>query len=87
MKSSLTLLAPAATGHYHGSTMQSLSDEERREVLGEVLMDELKAIHDYVKDIPIIKQDIRAINERLTAVESIVQMHEADIRYLRQRIA
>ena len=41
--------------------MQSLNDDERTEVLGGVLADELKASHEYVKDIPMIKQAIHQI--------------------------
>jgi hypothetical protein len=36
--------------------MQSLSDDERKQVLGEVLANELKAIHELVKDVPEMKQ-------------------------------
>jgi hypothetical protein len=32
--------------------MENLSFDEQRLILGEVLLDELKAIHEYVKDIP-----------------------------------
>jgi hypothetical protein len=32
--------------------MQSLSDDERREILGEILADELKAIRERVQDLP-----------------------------------
>lgn len=67
-------------------TMQSLNDDERRQVLGEVLMDELKAIREYVQDIPLIKQEIREIKECLTSVERIVKAHEFDIRGLRRQI-
>jgi len=67
--------------------MNDLSDEGRREVLGEVLADQLQAILEYVKDIPHIKQDIIDIKDRLTNVENILQMHEADIVYLRKKVA
>lgn len=66
--------------------MQSLSDEERREVLGEVLADELKAIHEYVRDIPLIFARLDKIDARLDSVENVTQMHEADIAYLRKEI-
>jgi 2-phospho-L-lactate guanylyltransferase (CobY/MobA/RfbA family) len=55
--------------------MQSLNDDERKEVLGEVLADELKAIHEYVKDIPIMKQEVHQVkaivnevNDRLSII-------------------
>ena len=67
-------------------TMQSLDDNERREVLGGVLADELKVILEYVKDIPLIKQDTREIKKRLTSVERIENAHEFDIKQIRQHL-
>jgi hypothetical protein len=59
--------------------MQSLNDGERIEVLGEVLVDELKAITEYVKDVPLMRQElhqvhatVNEINERLTVIEHVV---------------
>jgi hypothetical protein len=40
--------------------MQSLNDDERKEVLGEVLADELKTILEYVKDVPLIKKSLKS---------------------------
>lgn len=67
--------------------MQSLNDDERREVLGEVLADELRAIREYVQDIPSIRQEISEIKEQLTSVERSVKGHELDIRLLRGQAA
>jgi DNA repair ATPase RecN len=67
--------------------MQSLSDDERRQVLGEVLSDQLQAILEYVQEIPFIKQEIHEVKERLTSVEQIVKGHEVDIRQIRQHLA
>ena len=36
--------------------MQDTSDDERRGVLGEVLADALKAIGEYVKDVPRVQE-------------------------------
>ena len=44
-------------------TMQSLSDDEEKAILGEVLADQLKAIFEYVQDIPLIKRDIAIVKE------------------------
>lgn len=66
--------------------MQSLSDDERQGILGEVLFDELKAIREYVSEIPAIKQDLREVKERLSEVERIVKIHEVDIRQIRQHL-
>ncbi len=66
--------------------MQSLSDDERRAVLGEVLFDELKLIREYVQEIPDIKEDLREVKERLTKVERIIRIHEVDVRQIRQHL-
>ena len=68
------------------SSMQSLSDSEQREVLGEVLADQLQAILEYVQEIPFIKQEISDIKDRLTSVEQIVKRHEVDIRQIRHQL-
>lgn len=68
-------------------TMNDLSDKDRREVLGEVLADQLQAILVYVKDIPKMKQDIRGLKDDMSDVKSLLQMHEVDIMYLRKKIA
>lgn len=67
-------------------TMQGLDDNERREVLGEVLADELKVILEYVKDIPLIKHKLYEIDRRLIKVERIVKAHEFDIKQIRQNL-
>ena len=50
--------------------MQSLDDEERRQVLGEVLADELKVIREYVQDIPEIKKDVHSLKEDVEILKS-----------------
>jgi ubiquinone biosynthesis protein UbiJ len=74
--------------------MKSLNDEERKEVLGEVLADELKVIGKYVKDIPKVKEEVHQvhaavddINERLIVLEHVMKSHEVDIRYLKHKTA
>lgn len=66
--------------------MQSLGDEERKSVLGEVLFDELKAIREYVQEIPAIKQKLSEVDARLIEVERIAKIHEVDIRQIRQHL-
>lgn len=70
--------------------MQSLDDDERKIVLGEVLLDELKAIREYVEDIPSIKRKLNEVDERLIeveqrliVVEAVVKGHEVDIRQVK----
>ena len=67
--------------------MQGLSDDERRAVLGEVLADELKVILECVKDIPQIFVRLDRIETRLDRSEKILEMHEADISFLRTKMA
>jgi len=74
--------------------MQSLSDDERKIALGEVLADELKVILEYVQEIPNIQSDIRRIDKKLdktesrvTTLEYIVKAHEKDLRYLKTKFA
>lgn len=66
--------------------MQSLDDEERKEVLGEVLADKLDAILEYVQEIPGIKRQLRDVDEHLGEVERIVKVHEVDIQQIRQHL-
>lgn len=68
-------------------TMQSLNDNERKQVLGEVLLDEFRVMREYLQEIPIIKTKIYEIDERLIEVERIVRIHEVDIRHIRKQIA
>lgn len=72
--------------------MQNLSDEEEKQVLGEVLKDKLDAILEYVKDVPTIKQEVHQvrattneINDRLTVIEHVVEGHETDIKKLKAK--
>lgn len=60
--------------------MQSLSGDEQRRVLGEVLADQLQAILEYVQEIPAIKEHLESIENRLTKIEGTLNIHEADIR-------
>ena len=44
--------------------MHNMDDDTLKEVLGEALMSELKAIREYVEDIPLIRRDLRLIKLR-----------------------
>jgi len=59
--------------------MQSLNDDERKQVLGEVLADELKAIHELVKDVPSIKNDIRELKENANELKSDMKIVKAAV--------
>jgi peptidoglycan hydrolase CwlO-like protein len=59
--------------------MQSLSDDERKEVLGEVLAHELSAIHDLVKDVPSIKKDVHDLKESVDELQSDMKIVKAAV--------
>ncbi|HTB49183.1 MAG TPA: hypothetical protein VK712_03815 [Verrucomicrobiae bacterium] len=67
--------------------MQSLSDDEQRGVLGEVLADQLQVILEYVQVIPSMQQQLRTMNERLSDVEYMMKVHEVDIKQIRRQLA
>lgn len=57
--------------------MQSLSDNERKTVLGEVLHDQLQVIIEYVSDIPVIKKDIRILKSDVGVLKTDVKIIKA----------
>jgi len=54
--------------------MQSLNNDERKQVLGEVLSDELKVIRGYVQDVPLLKQDIQMIKVDVSELLSNIKV-------------
>lgn len=60
-------------------TMHDLSDDERKQVLGEVLMDELKAIREYVQDVPAIKADVAQLKEDVAELKSDMKVVKAAV--------
>jgi hypothetical protein len=50
--------------------MQSLSDDEKRAVFGEVIADELQAIHEYLQDLPTMKRTLAHIERNVTDLTS-----------------
>lgn len=67
-------------------TMHDMDDEARKQVLGEVLMDELKTIREYVEDVPGIKRKLDEVDERLISVESDVTVIKAAVRDISGRL-
>ena len=74
--------------------MQSLNDDEEKQVLGEVLADKLDTIMDYVKDVPALGQElhkvhatVNEISDRLTVIEHVVREHESGIKHLKRKTA
>jgi 2-phospho-L-lactate guanylyltransferase (CobY/MobA/RfbA family) len=66
--------------------MHDIDDETRREVLGEALMDELKAIREYVQDVPAIKADVRALREDVEALRDDMKMVKAAVHDISDRL-
>ena len=58
----------------------------RKEVLGDVLMDELKVIREYVQDIPAIKQDVNTIKTDVGELKTDVKAIKAVVKDHEQRI-
>jgi len=67
--------------------MPGLNDDERRQVLGEVLMDELKAIREYVQDIPAIKHDVQRLKTDVDEVRDDVKVIKAAVTAQSKQLA
>ena len=74
--------------------MHDMSDEDRKAVFGEAILDELKAIREYLTDIPVMNKKIDVLDEKVDALqqndnvtEVVLREHEADIRMLKQKTA
>lgn len=59
--------------------MQSLDDDERKAVLGEALADGLRAITEYVKDVPSIKNELRGLKDELSGLKADVKVIKAAV--------
>jgi septal ring factor EnvC (AmiA/AmiB activator) len=59
--------------------MQSLSDNERREVLGEVLHDELQAIFELVKGVPAIRQELHQVQADIADLKQDMRVVKAAV--------
>lgn len=66
--------------------MQSLSEDEKRQVLGSVLADQLSAIQEAVKDVPEIKTKLDKMERILSEVDSDVKVSKAAITDLSRTV-
>ncbi len=57
--------------------MQSLSEDEKRQVLGSVLSDQLAAIQEAVKNVPEMKKQLDKLTEDFEVVSSDVKIIKA----------
>jgi hypothetical protein len=57
--------------------MQSLSDNEKKAVLGEVLADELKVIMEYVAGVPRIERKVTKLEKDMHEVKSDIKVIKA----------
>src|SRR4051794_31510183 len=69
----------------------TMDDATRKAVLGEALMDELKAIREYVQDTPGMKQELREVKIAVDdfradvhVVKAVARDHEAELRILKR---
>jgi ATP-dependent Lon protease len=60
--------------------MHDMDDEQRKSVLGEALMDELRAIRERLDDLPAIKANLDSVDARLETVETDVKAIKAAVR-------
>ena len=74
--------------------MHDLTDDERRDVLGELLLDEFKVIRKRLDDLPAIAQELHLvhgvvddISDKILVIEAVVREHEKDLRKLKRRAA
>lgn len=67
--------------------MNNLTDKERLELLGEVFMDELRIIREYLSDIPLIRKDIADIKAHIANHDQRLDGHDYDISQLKQQLA
>ncbi len=90
------VLPPRYVGRSIEPAMHDLSDEEQRQVLGEVLMDELKAIREGIGNLPtrpefnVLKDDVAELKSDMKIVKAVVtdqskQLadHEEQLAHLR----
>ncbi len=63
-----------------------MDDETRREVLGEALLDEFKAIREYLEDIPTIKAEVRALRVDVDELKSDVKVIKSAVRHTSQEV-
>lgn len=56
--------------------MQDLSDDDRKQILGEVLLDELKAIREGIADLP-TRREFNKLRDDVTDLKSDVKVIKA----------
>lgn len=66
--------------------MQSLSDDERHAVLGEVLTHILKVILEYVSDVPAMAARLERIEEKVDRLESDMRIVKAATTDISQQV-
>jgi chromosome segregation ATPase len=66
--------------------MQSLSEDEKRQVLGKVLADQLSAIQEAVKDVPEIKIQLEKLDRTLSDMGADLKVVKAAITDLSNQV-
>jgi hypothetical protein len=71
--------------------MNNMDDEARKEVLGEALFSELRAIRELVEDVPAMRTDVAKlttdmaeVKDRLGTISEVVREHSRDIAELKR---
>ena len=66
--------------------MQSLSEDEKRQVLGSVLADQLSAIQEAVKDVPEIKSKLEKLDRAMSDVGADLKVVKAAVTDLSNQV-
>lgn len=72
--------------------MQDLTDDDRKQVLGEVLMDELKAIREGISALPTrtefkkLEEKVDKLSDNTGVVKSVVKDHSKQLSNHEQRL-
>jgi peptidoglycan hydrolase CwlO-like protein len=66
--------------------MQSLSEDEKRQVLGSVLSDQLRVIQESVKEVPEIKNKLDELDHKLTKACEDIKLVRAAISSITQEV-
>lgn len=72
--------------------MQDLTDDDRRQVLGEILMDELKALREGISMLP-TRQEFKKLEEKfdkmsddIDTIKSVAKNHSSKLQNHEQRL-
>ncbi|MCL4358119.1 hypothetical protein M1512_04490 [Patescibacteria group bacterium] len=66
--------------------MQSLSEDEKRQVLGSVLADQLKAIQDAISNVPEIKSQLDKLDRSMSEMADDLKVVKAAMTHMSNQV-